>query len=187
MKKEIGPLLFDLQLTIERGRQGRRQNLMLPRSGCWSIRSMPQNMSGYGLMTSKSIFSPEESKSKILRGYCRGRSVTKVVKVKLSGPVAHPRMQTCPRRPILDWKCNQTKGRVNITKGEFSIRPRTEPFSAIWDRGQSGRHLVTNVPRSYVTTKGGIRGQRWEREGKQISMVTAVFALIASQPTLWPH
>ena len=44
----------------------------------------------------------KESKSKILRGYCGGRSVTKVVKVKLSGPVAHPRMQTCPRRPISD-------------------------------------------------------------------------------------
>ena len=26
-----------------------------------------------------------------------------------------------------------------------------------------------------------------EREGKQISMATAAAALIASQPTLWPH
>ena len=44
----------------------------------------------------------EESKSKILWGYCGGRSVTKIIKVKLIGPVAHPRMQTFPRRPISD-------------------------------------------------------------------------------------
>ena len=108
--------------------------------------------------------SQKKKKKKKENYYCGGRSFTEIIKVKLIGPVAHPRMQTCPRRPILDWKCNQTKGRVNITKGEFSIRPRTEPFSAIWVRGRSGCHLVTNVPRSYVTTKGGIRGQRWERE-----------------------
>ena len=156
----MGPLPPDLHLTIECGRQGRRRNLMLPILGCWSVKSMPQNMSGYGLMTSKSIFSPEESKSKILRGYCGGRSVTKIIKIKLIRPVAHPRMQTCPRRPISDWRGNQTKWRVNITKGEFSIRPRTQSSSATQVRGRSGRHLVTNILRSYVTTKGGIRGQR---------------------------
>ena len=91
---------------------------------------MPKNMTGYGLMTSKSIFSPEESKSKILRGYCEGWSVTKVIKVELIGLVAHLRRQTCPRRPISDWRGNQTRGRVSITKGEFSIRPRTKSFSA---------------------------------------------------------
>ena len=74
-------------------------------------------------------------------------------------------------------------------KCEFSIHLRTKPFSAIRVRGRSGRYLVTNIPQSYVTTQGGIRGQRWEREreGQQISMVTAASALIASQPTLWPH
>ena len=154
---------------------------MLPRLGCWSVKSMPQSMSGYGLMTSKSIFSPKESKSKILRGYCGGRSVTKIIKVKLIGPVAHPRRQTCPRRPISDWRDNQTKGRGNITKDEFSIRLRTKPFSAIRVRGRSGRHPVRNIPRSYVTTQDGIRETKvGEREGKQISMVTAVSALITS-------
>ena len=139
------------------------------------------NMTGYGLMTSKSNFSPEESKSKILRGYCGGRLVTKVIKVKLIEPVAHPRRQTCPKRPILDWKGNQTKGRGNITKGEFSIRLRTKPFSAIRVRWRSGRHPVRNIPRSYVTTQDGIREPKvGEREGKQISMVIAASALIAS-------
>ena len=57
---------------------------------------MPPDMTEYGLMTSKSIFSPEESKSKILRGYYGGWFVTKVIKVKLVGPVAHP------RRPVSD-------------------------------------------------------------------------------------
>ena len=60
-----------------------------------------------------------------------GWSVTKIIKVKLIGPVAHPMIQICPRRPILDYRGNQTKGRVNITKGEFSIRPRTKSSSAI--------------------------------------------------------
>ena len=60
-----------------------------------------------------------------------GRSVTKIIKVKLIGPMAHPRMQICPRRPMSDCWGNQTKERVNITKGEFNIRPRTKSFSAI--------------------------------------------------------
>ena len=62
---------------------------------------------------------------------CGGRLVTKIIKVKLIGPVAHPRMQICPRRLISGCRGNQTKGRVNITKGEFNIRPRTKSFSAI--------------------------------------------------------
>ena len=66
----------------------------------------------------------------LLNWYCGGRSVTKIIKVKLIGPMAHPRMQICPMRPMSDCKGNQTKGRVNITKGEFSIRPRTQSFSA---------------------------------------------------------
>ena len=66
-------------------------------------------------------------------------------------------------------------------KGEFSIRLRTKPFSAIRVRGRSGRHPVTNIPRSYVTTQDGIREPKvGEREGKQISMVTVASALIAS-------
>ena len=73
----------------------------------------------------------QESKNKILRGYCGGRLVTKIIKVKLIGPVAYPRMQIYPRRPISDCWGNQTKGRVNIMKGEFSIRLRTKSFSAI--------------------------------------------------------
>ena len=63
------------------------------------------------------------------QGGCGGRSVTKIIKVKLIGPVAHLRMQTCPSRPILDCRGNQTKGIVNITKGEFSIRPRIQSSS----------------------------------------------------------
>ena len=39
-----------------------------------------QNIKRYGLMTSKSIFSPEELKSKILRGYCGGRLINKLSK-----------------------------------------------------------------------------------------------------------
>ena len=35
----------------------------------------PQNALRRRLMTSKSTFSPEESKSRILRGYCGGRSI----------------------------------------------------------------------------------------------------------------
>ena len=34
-----------------------------------------QNVKGYRLMTSKLVFSPEESKSKILRDYCKGRLI----------------------------------------------------------------------------------------------------------------
>ena len=87
--------------------------------------------------------------------YCGGRSVTKIVKVKLIGPVAHPRMQICPRRPMSDCKGNQTKDRVNITKGKFNIRLRIKSFSIVWVRRWLKCHLVTNVLRSCVTTKGG--------------------------------
>ena len=52
----------------------------------------------YGLMTSKSTFSPEESKSRILRGYCGGRSINRPIKFKMVGPVARPRMHIHPRR-----------------------------------------------------------------------------------------
>ena len=61
---------------------------------------------------------------------CGGQTVARTIKVKLIGPVAHSRMQICPRRPRLDCKGNHMKGIVNITKGEFSIRPRTQSSSA---------------------------------------------------------
>ena len=57
--------------------------------------------------------------------------VAKIIKVKLIGPVAHSKMQICPRRPISGCRDNQMKERENITKGEFSIRPRTKSFSAV--------------------------------------------------------
>ena len=44
-----------------------------------------QNINGHGLMTSKSIFSPEESKSKILRGYCGGQLINKLLKSSYLG------------------------------------------------------------------------------------------------------
>ena len=46
-------------------------------------------------------------------GFCGGRLVTKIIKVKLIGTVAHPRTQSCPRRPILDCTGNQMKGGVD--------------------------------------------------------------------------
>ena len=97
---------------------------------------------------------------------CGGRIVTEIIKVKLIGPLAHPRMQICLRRPISGCWGNQTKGRVNITKGEFSIRPRTKSFSAVWIQGWSECHLVTNVFRSYITTKGGVRDLRVRKKRK---------------------
>ena len=63
-------------------------------------------------------------------GYCGGRSVTRTIKVKLIRPVAHPRMQIYPRRPRSDCKGNHMNRIVNIMKGEFSIRPRTQSSSA---------------------------------------------------------
>ena len=59
--------------------------------------------------------------------------------------------------------------RVSITKGEFSIRPRTKSFSAIFVRGRPERHIVTNTLQNYITTKGGTWDQWQERKGKQIS------------------
>ena len=63
--------------------------------------------------------------------YCGGRLVTKIIKVKLIGPVAHPRMQICPRRPVSDCQSNQMKDRVDIMKSKFNIRPRTKSFLAV--------------------------------------------------------
>ena len=72
---------------------------MLPKSGCWSVRGMPQNTHRYGLMKSKSTFSPEESKSRILRGYYGGQSINRPIKVRIVGPTAYPRMHIRLRRP----------------------------------------------------------------------------------------
>ena len=80
-------------------------------------------------MTSKSTFSPKESKSRILRGYCGGQSINRPIKVKIIGSVAHPRMQIRLRRPRTGHKGNHRGEVVNITKVEFRTCPRT-PYSS---------------------------------------------------------
>ena len=71
---------------------------------------MPQNMHRYVLMTSKSTFSPEESKSRILRGYCGDQSINRPIKIRIVGPVAHPRMHIHLRRPKSGHKGNYREG-----------------------------------------------------------------------------
>ena len=40
--KSKNPPSLDLHHTVERGRQARRQNLMMARSGCQSVRNVPR-------------------------------------------------------------------------------------------------------------------------------------------------
>ena len=90
---------------------------------------------------------------------CGGHSINRPIKVRIVGPVAHPRRHIRPRRP------SQVIGQlprgvvVNITRIEFCIRPRTPYSSAVCVRGRSGRGFVATGPQNYVTTEDRITDQ----------------------------
>ena len=92
--------------------------------------------------------------------YCGDQSINRPIKVRIVGPVAHPRMHIRPRRPKSGHKGNYREGGVdNIAKVEFRVRPKMPYSSAVCVRGRSGHGFVITGPRSYVTTEDGITDQ----------------------------
>ena len=91
---------------------------------------------------------------------CGGQPINRPIKVRIVGPVAHPRMHIRPRRPSQVIRVITEGGVVvNITKVEFRVRPRTPYSSAVCIRGRSGRGLVITGPWNYITTEDGITNQ----------------------------
>ena len=88
-----------------------------------------------------------------------GHSINRPIKVRIVGPVAHPRMHIRPRRPSQVIRQLPRGMVVNITRVEFCIRPMMPYSSAIRVRGRSGRGLVATRPQNYVTTEDRITDQ----------------------------